>query len=117
MPSPEKSIFSRIIDGEIPGKFIHQDDQVVAFHDVNPAAPFHVLIVPREPLTSANDLTPENAAIIGHMFLVAKQIAAEQGLVEGGYRLVMNNGAGAGQSVFHMHLHMLAGRRFSWPPG
>jgi histidine triad (HIT) family protein len=112
-----KSIFSKIIDGEIPGKFIYQDGAVVAFHDVNPAAPFHVLIVPREPLVNANDLTTENIALIGKMFLAARQIAAEQGLVDGGYRLVMNNGAGAGQSVFHMHLHMLAGRPFAWPPG
>ncbi len=112
------SIFTKIINGEIPGKFAYQDDRVVAIHDIAPGAPVHILIIPRDPaLVNANDLTPENAGIIAHMFLVAKQLAAENGLAERGYRLVMNNNAESGQSVYHMHLHLLGGRALGWPPG
>jgi histidine triad (HIT) family protein len=89
----------------------------VAIKDINPGAPVHILIIPREFLLNTNDVTADNAHLIGKMFLVAKKIAAEQGIAESGYRLVMNNGDEGGQSVHHMHLHLLGGRRLSWPPG
>lgn len=111
--SAGETIFSKIIRGEIPAKFVYQDEFVVAFHDINPAAPFHVLIVPREPLLNTNDVTEANLHIVGRIFLAAKQIAAENGYAEKGYRLVMNNGVQGGQHVMHMHLHLLAGADYS----
>jgi histidine triad (HIT) family protein len=112
-----ETIFSKIIKGEIPATFVYQDDDVVAFKDINPAAPVHILIVPREFILNATEVTEANAHIIGKMFLAARKIAEEQGLAENGYRLVMNNGVDGGQSVFHMHLHLLGGRKLAWPPG
>lgn len=112
----EGCVFCRIAAGEL-GQPILQDDQVVAFHDLNPRAPTHVLIIPRTHLESVDDLKPEHELLAGRLLTAAARLARESGLVKGGYRLVINTGAGAGQSVFHLHLHLLAGRPFSWPPG
>lgn len=110
-------LFCRIAAGEIPAKLIYQDEDVLAFHDINPQAPLHALIIPRKHIATINDLQADDAALVGKLFLVAKQIAAEQGYDEDGYRVVMNCGVQAGQSVFHIHLHLLAGRPLKWPPG
>lgn len=112
-----ETIFSKIIKGEIPATFVYQDDDVVAFKDISPAAPVHILIVPREFILNATELTEANVQIVSKLFIAAKKIAAEQGIAEGGYRLVMNNGDDGGQSVHHMHLHLLGGRKMAWPPG
>lgn len=110
-------LFCRIVAGEIPAKIAHEDDSTFAFHDIDPRAPVHVLIVPRAHIASVNELTKENAAVLGDMFRAAKHLAAELGVADSGYRLVMNNGAHAGQSVDHIHLHLLGGRDLKWPPG
>jgi histidine triad (HIT) family protein len=106
--SQEPSIFTKIINGEIPGDFVYQDDLVVAIRDIAPKAPFHVLIIPREPIVNAYDLTAESEHIAGRMMLAASKIAAEQGLTNG-FRLLINNGQDARQEVMHIHMHMLAG--------
>jgi histidine triad (HIT) family protein len=111
-----KTLFEKIIDREIPGDIVHEDALCVAFRDVNPGAPVHVLLVPRKPLPKLSDAGPEDQALLGHLMLVASKVAADQGYGEA-YRLVVNNGAAAGQSVFHLHLHILAGRPLKWPPG
>ena len=110
-------IFCKIASGEIETDFVYQDDQVVAFRDLNPQAPTHVLVIPREHIATTNDLTGDNAAVIGRMILAAKQIAEQEGIAERGYRTVLNCNAEAGQSVFHIHLHVLGGRPMGWPPG
>lgn len=112
-----KTLFTQIRDREIDADFVYEDDEIMAFRDINPQAPLHVLVVPKEPIATVNDLQPEHAEIVGKLFLVARDIAVENGHGEDGYRLVMNTNAGAGQTVFHIHLHLLAGRRFTWPPG
>ena len=106
----EPSIFTRIINGEIPGDFVYQDDKVVAIRDINPIAPTHILIIPRDPIASAYDINEDNAAIAGHMMLVASRIARQEKITNG-FRLVINNGPNSGQEVFHIHMHLLAGRR------
>ena len=111
------SIFSKIIAKEIPAKIIYEDEDLVAFHDVNPQAPVHVLIVPRKEIPTINDLQPSDAELVGKMFLAAKKIAAQLNLAERGYRCVMNCNEEAGQTVFHLHLHLLGGRAMHWPPG
>ena len=110
-----ESIFTKIIEKKIPGKIAYEDDRYVAIHDLNPVAPVHLLVIPKRPIATLNDLTPADAELIGGMFLVAKQLMAESGQTD--YRTVFNCGAGAGQSVFHLHLHVLAGRAMNWPPG
>ncbi|CAN5424924.1 MAG: histidine triad nucleotide-binding protein [Pyrinomonadaceae bacterium] len=110
-------IFCRVVAGEIPADVIYKDEQAVAFRDINPHAPIHALVIPREHIASLNDAGPADAATLGHLLQVAARVAAEQGLSESGFRTVINTGAGAGQSVFHLHLHILGGRRLSWPPG
>ena len=110
-------IFCKIASGEIESDFIYEDDQVVAFRDLNPQAPTHVLVIPREHIATTNDLNADNAAIVGRMTLAAKQIAEQEGIAERGYRTVLNCNAEAGQSVFHIHLHVLGGRPMGWPPG
>ena len=110
-------LFCKIIDGQIPGKFVHQDDQVVAISDLNPQAPLHVLIIPRRHIATLNELTPNDDALVGSMHRVAAAIAKEHGYSDRGYRTVFNTGREAGQSVFHIHLHLLAGRGLAWPPG
>ncbi len=111
------TLFTKIIQREIPAKIVYETEQVLAFEDINPQAPHHVLIVPKVEIPTINDLTPENAHHIGELFLAAKEIALKFGVAEEGYRVVMNCNAGAGQTVFHLHLHFLAGRPLHWPPG
>lgn len=110
-------LFCRIAAGEIPSQQVFSDERVYAFKDINPAAPSHILIIPRKHLSSINDATDEDEALMGHMMLTARHIAAEQGLAEDGFRLVINTGSDGGQTVFHIHLHILGGRQLSWPPG
>ena len=111
------TIFSKIIAGEIPADIVYDDDRVLAFRDINPQAPVHVLIIPKKAIPTLNDLTPQNSELIGHLFLAARQIAVDLGVAESGYRTVMNCNEDGGQDVFHIHLHLLAGRRMGWPPG
>jgi len=110
-------LFCRIASGDIPASNVFEDDRIVAFNDINPQAPMHVLIVPRVHLDSSNDLTSEHDALVGAMTRCAAAIAADRGYVKSGYRTVINCQAGAGQSVFHLHMHVLGGRTFTWPPG
>ena len=110
-------LFCKIINGDIPAEIIYQDDDVLGFKDVNPQAPTHVLFIPKKHIATVNDLAAEDAELVGKLFLAAKKIAAEIGFADEGYRLVMNCNAGAGQTVFHIHLHMLAERTLHWPPG
>jgi histidine triad (HIT) family protein len=117
MPSSDKCLFCRIAGGEIPAKKVHEDADVVAFQDINPQAPTHVLLIPRKHIPSLDDLTDADAATIGTTIVRAAQLARELRLHDDGYRIVINNGEGAGQSVFHIHVHILGGRRFGWPPG
>ena len=110
-------LFCKIIAGEIPGHFVYQDDQLVAIKDINPQAPLHVLIVPRRHIATLNDLSPADDALVGSMFRAAAALAKEHGYADRGYRTVFNTNAEAGQTVFHIHLHLLAGRALTWPPG
>ena len=110
------TIFSKIITREIPAKIVYEDDLCLAFHDVNPQAPTHVLLIPKKEIPRLVDASAEDAALLGHLMLTANKIAQQLGAGEA-FRLVVNNGADAGQSVFHLHLHILAGRAFTWPPG
>ena len=110
------TVFKQIIDGEIPVDFLHEDEHCVAFNDQNPQAPTHVLIVPRKPIPMLMDSEPEDGALLGHLLLVANQVAKSLSL-DTGYRIVINNGPDACQSVYHLHVHLLGGRGFSWPPG
>lgn len=110
-------IFCRIVAGELPATLVREEDDVVAFRDIDPRAPTHVLVIPRRHIASVNDLGAEDAELVGRLFLVAKEIAREEGINETGYRLVMNTGPHAGQSVDHIHLHLLGGRDLAWPPG
>ncbi len=109
-------IFCRIIKGEVPGKKVYEDERVLAFEDINPQAPTHILVVPKKHIAGLKEAAPEDAEVIGHCHLVAARLARERG-IEDGYRTVFNVGPRAGQSVFHLHLHLLGGRAFRWPPG
>jgi histidine triad (HIT) family protein len=109
-------IFCKIAAGEIPARIVHQDEHVVAFEDLNPQAPTHILIIPRKHFVTLNDAGPEDSAVLGHIHLLAAKIAAQRGIADG-YRTVLNNGARAGQTVAHLHLHVLGGRQMTWPPG
>ena len=109
------TIFKKIIDGEIPSDKVYEDDEVLAFRDVNPAAPVHILVIPKKEIVNLYDATDDDEALLGKLMLTARRIAEQEGLSD--FRLVANNGAGAGQSVFHMHLHVIGGRALSWPPG
>ena len=113
----ENCVFCKIITGEAPGKKVYEDDRVTAFHDIHPAAPVHILIVPNRHIASINDLTPGDEPLVGHMFTVARQLAEQQGIDGSGYRTIMNTGPDAGQAVFHLHLHLLGGRRMRYPMG
>ena len=110
-------LFCKIVAGQIPATIVFQDDHVVAFKDITPRAPTHVLIVPRRHVASLNDLVADDDALVGEMVRAAAAIAREQGLAERGYRNVFNCNADAGQTVFHIHLHLLGGRTMAWPPG
>jgi histidine triad (HIT) family protein len=111
------TIFGLVARGELPADIVYQDDELVAFRDIGPQAPTHILIIPRKPIATLNDLTPEDAPLVGKLFLAAKRIAEQEGIAEDGYRVVINCNAGAGQTVFHLHLHLLGGRPMRWPPG
>ncbi len=111
----DNTLFQKIADGEIPADIVYQDDQAVAFRDIAPQAPTHVLIVPRRPIPRADAIETEDEALVGHLFTVARRVAEAEGLSD--YRLVVNNGEGAGQTVFHLHVHLLGGRGLQWPPG
>lgn len=117
MISDPGCIFCRIIAKKTPSKIVYEDDLVTAFEDVNPQAPVHTLVVPKKHIPDIHSMTEADRDLVGHLFLTAKKIAEDKGLDSKGYRMVINNGAGAGQTVFHIHLHVLSGRHFSWPPG
>ena len=110
-------LFCKIVGGDIPASIVHRDEHFVAFKDINPQAPLHVLIIPRRHIASLNDLGPEDDGLVGEMVRRAAAIAREHGVADRGYRTVFNCNADAGQSVFHIHLHLLGGRGLSWPPG
>ncbi len=110
-------LFCKIINGEIPSAKVYEDEKVYAFRDIEPQAPVHILIIPKEHIASANELTEENASVVGHIFAVAAKIAKDEGIAEGGYRIVNNCGQDGGQTVGHLHFHMLGGRALAWPPG
>jgi histidine triad (HIT) family protein len=110
-------LFCKIIAGEIPSSKVYEDDRLFAFTDINPQAPMHVLVVPKQHIATLNDLTPANDGIVGAMIRTAAAIAKQQGHDGPGYRTVFNCNAEAGQTVFHLHLHVLGGRRLTWPPG
>ncbi|HEX7239051.1 MAG TPA: histidine triad nucleotide-binding protein [Longimicrobiaceae bacterium] len=109
----EKTLFSRIIDGEIPGKFVYQDEHVVAIRDINPAAPVHVLVIPRKPVPSLAELGEGDLELAGRILLAVKKVAEQEGLAERGYRVVVNTGEEGGQTVPHLHFHVLGGRQLS----
>lgn len=111
------TIFARILRGEIPANKVYEDDRVLAFDDVTPQAPVHVLIIPKQALVNLNDVADEHEALLGHILVVAHKVAVLKGIADSGYRVVMNTGSDGGQSVFHMHLHVLGGRPLGWPPG
>ena len=108
--------FQKIIDREIPADIVYEDDLCLAFKDISPQAPVHLIVIPKKPIESVDDVADEDEAIVGHLFLAMRKIAEQEGL-DRGYRVVTNCGRDAGQEVMHLHFHMLAGRRFSWPPG
>jgi len=110
------TIFGKIIDREIPADIVYEDDLCLAFRDINPQAPVHILVIPKKPIARLADCEAGDQNLLGHLMLAAGNIAREEGISEA-FRLVINNGAEAGQEVFHLHLHILAGRNFSWPPG
>ena len=110
-------LFCKIIAGQIPGRFVHEDHELVAIRDINPQAPLHVLIIPRRHIDTLNDLGPQDDGLVGSMLRTAAAIAKEHGFAESGYRTVFNCNRDAGQTVLHIHLHLLAGRGLSWPPG
>jgi len=110
-------LFCKMVAGEIQPDIVFEDEDVLAFRDVDPQAPLHVLVIPKTHIATTNDLTPESAGLVGKMVLAAKQVAADEGVAESGYRMVLNCNPGAGQSVYHIHLHVLGGRPMNWPPG
>jgi len=111
-----KTLFQRIADGDIPAKLVHQDERCVAFHDIAPQAPVHLLVVPRQPIPRVGEAGPDDGALLGHLLLVAAKVAADQGLRDG-FRLVINHGRHGGETVPHLHVHVLGGRPLGWPPG
>lgn len=117
VPTMSETLFTKIINREIPADIVYEDEEILAFKDINPQAPVHVLIVPKKPIPTINDLSPEDAPLVGKMYLAARTIAQEQGVAEAGYRTLINCNAEGGQVVFHLHLHLLGGRSMGWPPG
>ena len=109
------TIFKKIIDRQIQADIVYEDEKALAFRDINPQAPVHILLIPKKEIPKVDDLTKEDRELVGHLFYVAREIAAKEKLSD--YRLVLNNGVGAGQAVFHLHVHLLGGRLFGWPPG
>lgn len=112
----EKTIFGKIVDREIPAKIIYEDDLCLAFEDINPQAPTHLIVIPKKGIRSVDDVAEADEGLVGHLFAAMRKIAAELGLADG-YRVVTNCGRDAGQEVMHLHFHLLAGRPFTWPPG
>lgn len=112
----EATLFTRIIEGEIPGDFVHRDDRCVVIRDIQPQAPVHLLVIPVKPLAGIQGAAPEDQELLGHLMLVAQRVARDEGLGSG-YRLVVNAGEDGGQEVGHLHIHVLGGRRMNWPPG
>ena len=112
----DKTIFKKIIDREIKADIVYEDEQCLAFRDISPKAPVHLLVIPKKEIASVDQIEPGDETLIGHLFVVIRRLAAEMGLT-GGYRVVTNCGASAGQTVFHLHLHLLGGRELGWPPG
>jgi len=112
-----ETLFSKIINRKIPADIIYEDDEVLAFSDVNPQAPTHFLVIPKEAIATVNDIQPDQAELVGKLVLAAQKLAKDKGIADDGYRLVMNCNEGAGQTVFHIHLHVLGGRPMTWPPG
>jgi histidine triad (HIT) family protein len=112
-----ETIFSKIINREIPADIVLENDLCLAFRDIHPQAPTHVLVIPKKPITQLSEATTEDCALLGELLLFARDVASKLGLDSSGYRLVINNGEGAGQTVFHLHLHILGGRDLNWPPG
>jgi len=110
-------LFCKMVSGAIQPDVVYEDDDVLAFRDVNPQAPLHVLVIPKAHIATTNDLDAGNADVIGKLYLAARQIAVDEGVADPGYRMVMNCNPGAGQSVYHIHLHLLGGRPMGWPPG
>ena len=110
-------IFCKVASGALPSDIVYQDEELMAFRDINPQAPHHILIIPRRHIATVNDLQPADARLMGCLFLAAQHVAAEIGVASEGYRLVMNCNRDAGQTVYHVHLHLLAGRAMRWPPG
>ncbi len=110
-------IFCKIVDGEIPADIVHSDDECIAFRDLHPQAPVHILVIPRRHIETVDAMEERDIPVVGRMAAVARDIAREEGIHEAGYRLVLNCNEGAGQTVFHMHMHLLGGRDFGWPPG
>ncbi|HAR45110.1 MAG: histidine triad nucleotide-binding protein [Nitrospirae bacterium GWC2_57_13] len=117
MSADQGCLFCKIIAQQIPAKTVYEDQLAIAFEDINPQAPVHVLIVPRKHIPDISSMTDKDRELVGHLFWVAAKLASENGLIGGGYRMVINNGREAGQTVFHIHLHLLGGRVFAWPPG
>jgi histidine triad (HIT) family protein len=115
--SEQSCLFCGIVAGEVPAELLHQDDSCVVIRDINPQAPTHVLIIPREHMESLNEASVRDEALLGHLLRVGARIANDEGHAEDGYRTVINSGTGAGQSVFHLHVHVLGGRPMTWPPG
>ena len=112
-----KTLFEKIIAREIPATIVYEDDLVLAFQDIKPQAPVHVLIIPKKPITRVSEATPDDHKVLGHLLLKAGEVAAKLGLTKTGFRLVFNNGPDAGEAVPHLHCHILGGRVMSWPPG
>jgi histidine triad (HIT) family protein len=112
-----KTLFEKIVAREIPAKIVYEDDLVIAFHDIAPKAPIHVLLVPKRPIPRIAEASPEDHQVLGHLMIKAAEVAEKLGLKQSGYRLVFNNGPDAGEAVPHLHCHILGGRKLSWPPG
>jgi histidine triad (HIT) family protein len=115
--SEQDCLFCRIVDGNLSADIVYEDDSLVAFRDINPKAPTHILLIPRRHIATMNDLQNGDETLVGELFLGAARIAADEGLAADGYRVVMNCNEAAGQSVFHIHLHLMGGRTMTWPPG
>lgn len=113
----QTNVFARILRGEVPADVLHEDDECLAFRDVAPQAPTHFLVIPKREIASLSDADSEDARLLGHLLVTAAKVARDLGVAEGGSRFVINDGAGAGQTVFHLHVHVLAGRPLTWPPG
>ena len=113
----DDNVFLKIVRREVPARILYQDEEVTAFQDAHPVAPTHVLVVPNKPLRTLNDATPEDACLLGKMILTAQRLAGQLGIDQSGYRIVVNCNQHGGQTVYHLHLHLLGGRRMTWPPG